>query len=104
MNNYELEFERINRKLDMLFTTINGLVNKLEREGYDKHRAELEDKAECAKKEVLWHIQNWHYLEEGQEWARKDWNSIDDSYYRMKGEIKDDSCYPCERVDSPEVL
>lgn len=84
MNKEELEFERINRKLDVIFNLVNGLVAEQKREQYDRQLKELEDKAVCAEKEVNWHIGNSRYIEESNEWARKEWNDIDNHYYCMK--------------------
>ena len=104
MNRENLEFERINRKLDELFNIIVGIQNKLNDQEYDEKLKELEDKAKCAEGDVRYHRECRHYIEENRDWTRKDWNRIDEHYYRMKGEIKDDRCYPVERLDVPEVL
>lgn len=107
MNSYEkenLEFERINRKLDAIFNMVNAINNKLDDKGYTEHLKELEAKVESTERELEWHKENRRYMDEGREWDRKEWRRIDDDYYRMKGEIKDDRCYPVERLDVPEVL
>lgn len=101
MMNYEnenLEFERINEKLDRLFDIVSLLVAEQKREEFDRQLKEKRDKAECAEKEVQWHLENRRYLEESNEWMHKDWNSINDHYHRMKGE---DRIFPVERQDVP---
>lgn len=112
MNSYEkenLEFERINRKLDALFSIVNGIQNKLNDQEYDEKLKELEAKAKCAEGDVQYHRDCRRYIEENRQWDRKSWENIDEHYYRMKGE--NEKCkYPAgiplevADVEAPEVL
>ena len=101
MMNYEnenLEFERINAKLDFIFDILHNLADDADCERFNKELKEKEAKVENATRELEWHKENRQFLEDRRTYRRQDWNRINAIHRETKGK---ECNYPTERQDVP---
>ena len=96
--NENLEFERINAKLDFIFDILHNLADDADRERFNKELKEKEVKAENTARELEWHKENRQFLEESRKYRRQGWDRINDIHRNMKGE---NLSLPIERQDVP---
>jgi hypothetical protein len=72
-----VEFERINRKLDELFDVVAYIAGEMDMKDYREDLKDAEDKAKIADIEVEIKRDNKHWVEERSSGRRRNWYDID---------------------------